>query len=61
VIIVEAIVSPGIVRCEKNAQLTIITVEIKLRLVPFSQENTKTSNGHLVTRGAMQHWKNIAG
>jgi len=57
-IIVEAIVRPGLLRFEKNAQLTV-TVEIPI-----------TSNGHLVfffffcgnfTRRAMQHGKNLPG
>lgn len=52
--------SAGLLRYNKNAQLAIIAVEIKLGVL--SQENATTIPhfGGNFARGAMQHGKNIA-
>ena len=65
---VEAVVSPGLLCYDKNTQLAIITVEIKLGLLSFyTQENMyqygkrPSCFGGNFTRGAMQHGKNLPG
>ena len=53
-------------QCEKNTQLTIITVEIKLglfssyRKIPIYLKRSSCFGGNL-TRGTMEHGKNLAG